>query len=240
VDLTLSAILSRGGDVKERSDVVDRAIAYPYAMLDRPFVQLRHRTADPDEFDLDRDGRVPLLAYGSNAAPEVLARKLALSDEPALVVPISLHDYDVVYSAHISPYGAIPATLAPSPGTVARASLAYLTPDQLSLVSATEPNYELASAVGLECRLDDGEAVAELRVYLSRRGALLLGGEELSLAAVKAEGRRFEPVSEAEVLERARALVCPEESLDAFILGCVTDPALAKARTEALPRRETA
>lgn len=226
--------------MKERSDVVERAVAYPYATPDRPFVQLRHRTADPDEFDLDKDGRIPLLAYGSNAAPQVLARKLALSDEPALVVPASLHDYDVVYSAHISPYGAIPATLAPSPGTVARACLAYLTPEQLSLVSATEPNYELGSVAGLECRPDDGEAVAELRVYLSRRGQLLLDGEELSLVAVKAEGRRFEAVSEAEVLERARAMVCPEESLNSFILGCVTDPALAKERTEALPCRETA
>ena len=75
-----------------------------------------HQTLDPAELEIDREARTPVLAYGSNAAPEVLSRKLALSDQPVLVVPARLREFDVVYSAHISPYGAVPATLQRSPG----------------------------------------------------------------------------------------------------------------------------
>lgn len=60
--------------------------------------------------------RTPVLAYGANAAPERLRRKFAPYG-PA-VIPVlraRLHDFDIVHAAHVSSYGAIPATLEPSP-----------------------------------------------------------------------------------------------------------------------------
>lgn len=211
-------------------------MAYPYPAPSRPFVQIGHHTLDPDEVEVDRGGRVPLLAYGSNAAPEMLARKLALAPEPVLVVPAWLHGFDVVYSAHISPYGAVPGTLQRSPGTTARVSVAYLTPGQLSLLSTTEPNYELETLGPIECRPDEGEALIELSAYLSRHGCLLLDGAEASLAAVQARGRRFSELSEPQVLEQVRASLCPDEDLETFVLANVTDPALAQSRSAQLPR----
>lgn len=224
--------------MNERSDVLERALGYPYPVPSGPFVQLGHRTLDPSELEVDRRDRYPLLAYGSNAAPEVLARKLALSDEPVPVEPAWLRDFDVVYSAHISPYGAVPGTLQRSPGTVARVCVAHLTLAQLTLISATEPNYELVEPGAVDCRLDGGEAVAELSVYLSRHGCLLAEeGSEIALAAVEARGRRFRERSESQVLEHVRGLLSPAESIEAFVLGCVADPALAAARTAQLERR---
>lgn len=223
--------------MNERSDVVERALGYPYAAPWRPFVQLKHETLAPDECEIDTAGRTPMLAYGSNAAPEVLARKLALSDQPVLVVPGWLDDFDVVYSAHISPYGAVPATLQRSPGTRVRVHVVYMTSAQVGLVDATEPNYESASIDGAVCHLDDGERIVGPAAYLSRHGCLLYGEAELSLAAVDALGRTFAAATQGEMLERLRALFCPDEGLETFVLANVTDPALSQARSAQLPRR---
>jgi hypothetical protein len=231
--------LRRSAIVSETSDVVQRATAYPYERPTRPFAQRGHRTFAPDEIAIERDERVPLLAYGSNAAPRVLARKLALSHEPVLVVPASLHGFDVVYSAHISPYGAVPATLQRSPGTAVEVHVIYATEAQAGVITATEPNYEPASLQDVECRLEGGETLTELTAYVSRHGCLLLDGTEAALAAVPASGRAFPELLEPEMLERVRALTAPEEDLDSFVLANVVDPELARDRSTRLDRRVT-
>jgi hypothetical protein len=222
----------------ERSDVLERAMGYPYAAPSHAFVQLGHSTLDPAEVDVDWRERVPLLAYGSNAAPAALAHKLALSNDPVLVVPAWIRDFDIVYSAHISPYGAVPATLQRSPGTTARVHVARMTREQIVLVSATEPNYEPTLLEGVECVLDGGEAAPRLSAYVSRHGCLLIDGAEVALSAVQATERQFAELSEPEVLEYVRAATCPSEDMEGFVLGNVTDPALAEARTAALPRTD--
>lgn len=212
-------------------------MGYPYPAPSRPFVQQGHATIDPAEVEIDWSDRVPVLAYGSNAAPRALAHKLALSDDPVLVVPAWLHDFDVVYSAHISPYGAVPATLQRSPGTAARVHLAQMTEEQVVLVSATEPNYEAVTLEDIECRPESGEAVTRLSAYLSRHGCLLVDGSEVALSAVRASGRTFASMSEPEVLEYVRGACCPDDDIEEFVLSNVTDPALADLRTATLARR---
>ena len=226
--------------MSEGSDVVERAMRYPYAVPARAFAQLGHRTLSPEDVDIDLDERAPLLAYGSNGSPEVLGRKLALSGDPVLVEPAWLDDFDVVYSAHISPYGAVPATLQRSPGTSVRVTVLHLTPEQLRLISATEPNYEAGVLADVRCELSSGATRTELAVYLSRHGCLLVDGAEVALIAVPARGRRLAEMSEPQVLEHLRATLCPEESIDAFVLANVADPALAQARSARLDRGEAA
>jgi hypothetical protein len=223
--------------VNERNDVVERALGYPYAAPSEPFIQLGHQTLDPDELEIDRDARAPVLAYGSNAAPRVLSRKLALSDQPVLVVPARLSGLDVVYSSHISPYGALPATLQRSPGTEVRVHVIYMTSAQIGVISATEPNYEPTLLDGVECRLEDGEELTELSAYISRHGCLLLDGLERALSAVPAIGRTFRALSEPEAIELVRSSLCPADSLESFVLSNVTDPTLSQARSAQLPGR---
>lgn len=223
--------------MSEGSEVLERAMRYPYAVPARSFVQLGHRTLDPQEVEVDREQRSRLLVYGSNASPEALARKLALSAEPVLVEPAWLHDFDVVYSAHFSPYGAVPATLQQSPGTTVRVAIVHLTEEQLRLVSVTEPNYELTSFESMACELRDGTPVSRISVYLSRHGCLLEGGAEAALVAVPARNRRFAELSEPQILERLRQQLCPRESIDTFVLANVADPALAQSRSGQLARR---
>lgn len=226
--------------MNERNDVVERALGYPYGPPPEPFVQLGHQTLDPSEFEIDRDERTPVLAYGSNAAPKVLSRKLALSDQPVLVVPARLSGFDVVYSAHISPYGAIPATLQRSPGTEVRVHVIYMTPAQIGVISATEPNYEPELLEEIECRLEDGVELSEVSAYISRHGCLLVDGSELALAAVKASGRTLAAIAEPEAMELVRSSLCPEADLETFVLSNVTDPNLSQARSAQLPSRPLA
>jgi len=223
--------------VNERNDVVERALGYPYGAPSGPFVQLGHQTLSPAEIEIDREERTPVLAYGSNAAPKVLSRKLALSDQPVLVVPARLREFDVVYSAHISPYGAIPATLQGSPGTEVRVHVIYMTSAQIGVISATEPNYEPELLEGIECQVEDGEELNEVSAYISRHGCLLVDDAELALAAVQARDRTFAAITEPEAMELVRSSLCPDTDLETFVLGNVTDPNLSQARTAQLPRR---
>lgn len=224
--------------MNERNDVVERALGYPYTTPRQPFAQLGHRTLDPAEVDIDREERTPVLAYGSNAAPQVLSRKLALSDQPVLVVPACLAGFDVVYSAHISPYGAVPATLQRSPGTAVQVHVIYMTSAQIGVISATEPNYAPTLLEEIDCRLEDGGDLSEVSAYISRHGCLLRDDSEAALSAVAATGRVFAALSEPEAVEHVRASLCPDDALEAFVLANVTDPALSQSRTAQLPSRQ--
>ncbi len=223
--------------MNERNDVVERALGYPYTAPRQPFAQLGHRTLDPAEVDIDREERTPVLAYGSNAAPQVLSRKLALSDQPVLVVPACLAGFDVVYSAHISPYGAVPATLQRSPGTAVQVHVIYMTSAQIGVIAATEPNYVPTLLEEVDCRLEDGRDLSEISAYISRHGCLLHDDSELALSAVVATGRVFAALSEPEAVEHVRASLCPDDALETFVLANVTDPALSQSRTAQLPSR---
>ncbi len=205
----------------EADEVLNRALGYPYEAPRRSFALVEGRTADPGSVDLGPSPREPLLAYGSNASPDVLERKLGALGLPLLAERASLSGFDVVYSAHISPYGAVPATLAPSPGTEVDVFVLQLTPAQCQALEATEENYELSEADGLPA-------------YLSRHGCLQLDGSPVALQAVGARNRRLPELGQRQVLERVRKAVAPEEPLARFIRDSGADPALARRRSEML------
>jgi hypothetical protein len=179
-----------------------RALDYPFRIPSRSYALLDGEAVEVERAEVDLAERLALLAYGSNAAPEVLSRKLAAAPDPVPVLRTTLRDFDVVYSAHVSRYGAIPATLARSPGTEVSAFVAYLTDEQLDLISATEPNYDLARFDRPSCTLERGTAPAELNVYLSRHGALSIDGSEVALSEIAAEGRRFREMTQRQIQER--------------------------------------
>jgi hypothetical protein len=133
---------------------------------------------------------VPLLAYGANAAPERLAGKLG--GAPAAALAARLRGWAVVHSAHISPYGAVPATIVPDPGAVADVHVLLLDPQAAALVDRTEPNYDRLRLTGLDLEVDRLGRVEVADAYVSRWGALHLDGHTVPLGAM----------SQAEVLRR--------------------------------------
>jgi len=215
-------------------EILARAVAYPYEAPLHSFLQTGAQTRELGAEDLDLRGREPLLAYGSNAAPAVLARKLAaLPSEPLPLLRAELADFDVVYSAHISPYGSVPATLQRSPGTTAPVFVAYPTAAQRQLLTATEPNYELRELSGLSLRTELPDPLTAVHAYVSRHGCLAIEDSEVALAAVESAARRFPAMGEVEVLERVRHLLAPELDLERFVESSL-DPGMATARTTVL------
>lgn len=197
------------GDSAKAAAILARALEYPYASPERSYLYRDGTAAELPPEGPDLSGRTPLLAYGANAAPEALARKLAqLPSAEMPVLRFELEGFDVVYSAHVSPYGAVPATLVERPGTVAPAFLLHPSAEQLALLSASEPNYDLVEVEGMAA-------------YRSKHGCLELEGSAVALAAVRSGGRTLPELDQPAVLERVRAQVEPELTLAEFVHACV-------------------
>jgi hypothetical protein len=210
-------------------EILRRALSYPYAVPERSYLYRDGGAAELPAVGPDLTGRKALLAYGANAAPEALARKLAsLPGEEMPVLRAELPGFDVVYSSHVSLYGAVPATLVESAAAIAPLFVVFPNTEQLRLLTASEHgNYELAELRGLDCRLEGGGALAEALAYLSRRGPLLLDGQPVALAAVGSRGRAFAELDEPAVVERVRAVLAPSLDLEAFVLDCVARGGIA-------------
>ncbi|HEX5983451.1 MAG TPA: hypothetical protein VFY69_04515 [Solirubrobacterales bacterium] len=197
------------GDSAQTAAILKRALDYPYATPERSYLFRDGEARELPSGGPDLDGRTPLLAYGANAAPAALARKLAPLPEVELpVLRTELEGFDVVYSAHVSPYGAVPATLHESPGTTAPAFVLHPTPEQLALLAGSEPNYDLVEVAGIAA-------------FRSKHGCLLIDGSPVALAAVRAAGRTLPELDQPAVLERVRAHLEPDASLEAFIRSCI-------------------
>jgi hypothetical protein len=211
-------------------ELVRRALAYPYRPPPGSFVQVGERTEPVPPEGADLSGRRALLSYGANAAPEALARKLAaLEPRPLPVLATELTGYDVVYSAHVTRYGAVPAALVASPGTTASVHLVFPDEEQLAALAATEGhNYALERLVDFTSELEAGGAgPTEIDAFISVHGPLLRGGQPIALAAIPARGRRFGQLTTPEVIELVRAALTPELDLTQFVLRFVEHGGIA-------------
>ena len=166
---------------------------------------------------------VKLLSYGANASPVELARKLAGTDPVVPVALTEIGDLDVVYSAHASPRGGLGAAVQRSPGTWIEVSLTYLDPELVSLIDATEVNYDRIAMPG-----------RGVEFYVSKHGCLLLDGSEVALSAVRARGRRFPELSTIDAIEAVRRRIAPDVPLERFVEQNATDPELRAERTAVL------
>ena len=129
-------------------DPVQHAKSYPFSPPDHGFLYEGGdwERLDPGRFDderLEGEGRVPVLAAGSNQSPAQLKRKYGhLAD--AGMIPARrgvLHEFDVVYAAHLTGYGSVPATFPHSPGTAVTVFVLWLDEPQLARMHETEGNY---------------------------------------------------------------------------------------------------
>lgn len=158
--------------------------------------------------------RVALLSFGSNAAPKNLAIKLAHlpapEDRAVLVLAGELHELDVVACAAVAVYGAMPATLAASPGTAVRAAVLLVNPTQLTTLTWGEMPYRLGRLEGAPFVVEDGVADLELDAplaFVSRWGAFAPDGRPAALAAVPATHRTLPAWTQRELLDHVAALV---------------------------------
>lgn len=188
------------------AEALARAVEYPYARPAGSYVvDVRTGTAAPlDVAALDPRGRVARLAIGSNAAPAQLQRKLgAVAGSPTVpVVAVELRDHDVVYAAGLAGYGAVPATVVPSPGTRVAVHVTLLDREQLAVVDRSEAVGRAYAVVPIA----DDLVVAPIALpppveaYVAIAGPALAGDHPVALAAVTATGRRWPARTEREIL----------------------------------------
>jgi hypothetical protein len=174
------------------------------------------------------DGRVPLLAIGSNGAPGVLRRKFAhfaeQPDRTVLALTGRLHEFDVGFAAQPALYGSMPATLFPSPGTAVAATVLWVTPAQFTQLVWSELSYRLGR---LETRfeVDEGGAVFDqVLVFVSRFGAFCVDGEPAAQAAVPADDRTARALTQEQALDAAAALaIGPGADAEALVRAIFED-----------------
>ena len=218
------------------------ALGYPYPAPDASYV---FHDGDVHAFDPALlDGRTPVLAHGSNRAPAQLARKFANFPKPDSTIPVSyvwLRDYDVVYSAHVTSYGAVASTLQHAPGCRARVALTWLDDAQLARMHETEGNYSFGVLDGVRAapEVEDVDLSHRIAMYLSNHGHLADespdgGRHPVGLSAVRAEPRPHGARTQGQVLETLRRRLAPERGFEGFVLGIVHDDGFRRAVNAAL------
>ncbi|MBJ7353213.1 MAG: hypothetical protein JHC98_00150 [Thermoleophilaceae bacterium] len=210
-----------GGRPMEDADF-ERALGYPWERPVESFlmrdgsVQLLGAGDDLSQLELGSEPRYPLIAFGSNGAPGVLSAKLAVLDEDSrdvLALTGELNGYDIVASAHVAIYGALPATIIPSAQTRVRAGLLMVTAEQFTALTRTEFNYAVARIDGSAFTPDlEWSAPDAVFAYVSRNGAFTIEGDHVGLKAIPASNRSCHELEQEHVLDAAAELILGPEA----------------------------
>ena len=218
------------------NDPIAHAKSYPFEILDRSFTYHRGDVHAFDAARVDRHQRIPVLAAGSNQSHAQLHRKFGDLEAGAPVHAQRgvLHDFDVVYAAHLSSYGSVPATFQTSPGTEVSVFILWLDEVQLERMHATEGNYTYDRLSAVRIHFDDGDVLTDAYAYSSKVGCLNVGGDCVSLTEIAASGRLFRQMSQPEVQGHVRDRIADGAPLDAFIQAHLDDHDLRRERSAAL------
>lgn len=218
-------------------DAAAYARSYPFPLRGSSYL-FRAGAAHPlEDHDFDRTGRLPVLAAGSNQSHEQIARKYAAFPESAEIPAqyARFHGFDAVYAAQLAPYGSIPATFFPSPGTAVSTFVLWLDDAQLARMHETEPTYSFDRLDGARVEISGtGELLSQVHVYTAAVGCVNVGGSPVALSEIAADDRTFDHMTQAEMLASVRDRLDPGTDLDTFIMGHINDETVRRRRRAAL------
>ncbi len=221
--------------------MIARARDYPYDAPEGSYTYHRG-TAHPFDPDMRR-GRTPVLAYGSNRAPAQLDRKFGHA--PETIIPVEtavLEEFDVVYAASFTRYGAVPAMLQHVPGVAVEIAVTWLDEAELEHMNGTEigaANYHYAALEDVRLTLASGEVLETVYTYVGTRGHFTHDGGPVPLKAVKSSGRRHAPRTTAEMLVLLHDLLGGGGAVEDFIHRLVSDDGFRRGRADALALHAT-
>jgi hypothetical protein len=175
-----------GGTLEELGLAVaprDEPMSYPGAWPRTSGLLAGDRMSPLDPHDTF-EGRVPVLAVGSNACPGQLRHKMAEFGitSPIPLVKARVTGLDVGVSAHVSRMGYVSASPFNAPGTVRELFLTWLDAEQLAVVDASEGGTSPAGAydrawlpsydIRVDPELGPGRPLAGVYAYVNRHGVL--------------------------------------------------------------------
>jgi hypothetical protein len=223
-----------------RRDAVRHALRYPFRAPGRGCVVTRGGARSLRLDDGIKAGRLPLLAAGANASPARLREKLRDALGPGVaLVPAEARGLAVVHSAHLSAYGAVPATVLPCPGAASRVLLLWLTPEQVAGLDGTEAlgmNYRRERWTGMELRLAGGQRLTACDAYVSLHGPVRVDGAPVALAAISQAGVPWPRMDQRAAQRLAMARAGFEGTVADFVRANVADPAARARHTAALKK----
>ncbi len=145
-----------------------------------------------------------------------------------------LFDHVVVYSAHFTRYGSLPATLHRYLGGVTFVAITWLDEGQLARMHETEAlgvNYDYVEVADI--RLEhDGDVVASplpVGAYVSRHGPLRHAAMPVRLAETASSGCPYPALTQPAALRFANRRVAPELSFEDFARRIVEDEGFRRA-----------
>jgi hypothetical protein len=149
-----------------------------------------------------------------------LKQKYGKDAEPLPVIRMQLKNFDTVFAAHFAHYGAIPATLHPSPGTIVSLALNWLSDEQLVRMHETEKdNYHFCKLSRLDLMPEFGGPLDSAYAYISSTGCWAPLDTPIPLAAISATKRQGDSLKQEDALELARSRFAGDASIDSFITG---------------------
>ena len=203
---------------------VDKAKRYPFAEEIRSYLFVDGE-ARPLDDARHLDGRIPVIASGSNASATRLSDKYGASASAIPVTRARLEGYARVYSAHFAVYGSIPATLFPLAGFAETVAITWLTEAQADRMHETESigtNYGFYRLTELRLAPEIGAVIEEAFAYISLPGALHFGDTPI----------RLEDRSQEAMLTHARDLLAPDMAIDDFIAEVIHDERIRQRRKQ--------
>ena len=156
--------------------------------------------------------RAAVLAVGSNAAPARLEEKRA--GRPVAALRARVLDHSVVYSAHVSRYGAIASTLVRDRGAECELHVMMFDDVQLERVDRSEGNYDRV-AIEPDAIEVEVAGLATVERYASRWGPLMVDGRPIRLAEFDGTSDRFEAWTQTEMQQHVAGRLTAHDGLEA-------------------------
>lgn len=219
-DIVSEACIFRNGQVEKLEKIPEDCIIEEYVNRHLPKDKMR-------SFPPPLQPNPPIITYASNAAPSQLIRKLTLSgfESTILIFRAVLQNFDVVYSAYITDYGALPATLQYSAGIETSVYVIFTTPETLARFHQTEgagTAYNFVRLWDIRLKIENWPMYFEAYTYLSIPGPLEIDGKSIGLEKIAFKGRRKIFMSERNVqkliCEKMNGIESSDEQLEKFVL----------------------
>ncbi|MEP3244773.1 MAG: hypothetical protein ABJN40_11490 [Sneathiella sp.] len=216
---------------------ISHALDYPYPRPNHSYM-LRGRNISPMPADFWPAGRYPVIACGSNASPDQLIRKFSMIEtDPLYVTRATLKDFVCCYSAHITGYGSIPATICWREGYQTECHISWLTEAQLEHMHQTESvghNYQFSRLEGVYLTCHHSGRIENTYAYISLSGHLILDENPVLLAGLETSPNTLPSLNQGSVQDMIRKRVFQGISSDDFILSNILDTKLRGDRTAKL------